>query len=62
MDFVAENLRPEHCDDLAKLSHEGWLEGHEKSGWFNKRSETILLDTLADPFKLELWPFEKALI
>ena len=34
---------------------------YEKSGWINKRTETVALDTLADPFYLDVWRFEKEL-
>lgn len=55
----------------AQGHHTAWLScaiGNEraarfyvKSGWINKRTETVALDTLDDPFELELWRFEKAL-
>ena len=34
---------------------------YEKSGWVNKRIETVGLDTLDDPFYLDVWRFEKDL-
>ena len=34
---------------------------YEKSGWVNKRIETVALETLDAPFHLDVWRFEKVL-